>query len=155
MCAPIAVAMGLMASAGAVQAYGQRQQGKVAQKIAKYNAAIARNRAADALKRGGIEAAEHRGRINALVGRQRAAIGASGAVVDMGATADLVRDTTVMGELEALTIKNNAMREAWGFETMATQSLFEGKAAKQAGTLGAVGTLLSTGGQVASMKAGR
>jgi hypothetical protein len=70
----------------------------------------------DALTRG--QQAEHQSRndTRALIGAQRAALGASGVDISTGSAVDVQADAAGIGELEALTIRNNARREAYGYE---------------------------------------
>jgi hypothetical protein len=144
MCLPAlaVVAVVMTVAAAAASAYAQKQAGEMQADIAKRNADIRRKQANDAQLRGQQAETAHRQEINSLVGRQRSAVGASGAVVDTGATAALIEDTEAIGELEALTIRNNAMREAWGHEVASTSILYEGEAALASSRLSAGATLL-------------
>ena len=86
---------------------------------ARINAAYAEASAEDALLRGDKEAQDYRSKINQFVGTQRASIAANNIEVGSGTAAQLQDDTLRQGEIDLLTIKNNAYREAWGFETQA------------------------------------
>ncbi len=77
--------------------------------------------------------------------------------MDEGSAFDIQRDIEELGELDELTIRTNAEREALGFEKEAAefqgeQSLQSSRArhARQAGTISAGATLLSGAGSVAS-----
>lgn len=59
------------------------------------------------------EAALHREKVRALLGQQRAAAGASGAVVDQGTFLDLGLDTVHSGKLDELAILHEGDKEAW------------------------------------------
>ena len=67
---------------------------------------------------------------------------------------DTLVDTATMGELDALTIRRNAAREAYDYETQgvnyrsdATLSRMNASAAKTGGYLGAAGTILGGGAE--------
>ncbi len=143
-------------------AVGQLQAGDAAAKAANYNAAVARNnqiiaeqQAQDALKRGQIAEDEQRRKTAQIRGAQRASLAASGVALDQGAPLDILGDTAAFGELDALTIRNNADREAYGYRVQgmnfaAEAGLADARAgaARQAGMIGAAGTLLSGAGTV-------
>ena len=144
--------VGLMIAATAVTGYTTYQSGQIQKKTAKYNAHIARQMAEDAKRRGEQKEYIHRQRVAALVGRQRALIGSSGVAVDEGSTMDIVADTYAMGELDALTIRNNAMREAWGQEALAVGFGFEEELGQMQATWGTGATVLGGASKVVVMR---
>jgi hypothetical protein len=162
MCDMISMAIAGVAST-ALSAYGQIQAGQQAQAAADYNAAVARNnqiiadrQAEDAVKRGQVAEEEQRRRTRAIAGTQRAALAASGVQLDQGSPADILADTAQFGELDALTIRNNAEREAYGYRVQgmnfgAEAGLQQGRAssAMTGAYLGAGSTLLSGATSVA------
>lgn len=122
MCNPVIAAVGLAVIGTAVQAAGQIQQQKASAKAAKYqqgvlanNALQAEYQAQDAIERGKELERQQRIKTEQFKGRQRAALAASGQEVGTGSALDLTADTALIGEQEALTIRNNAEREALGF----------------------------------------
>ena len=164
MCEPVTIGLAVVAVVGAaVTAYGQVQQGKAQQKAANYSSAVARNNqiiadraAADAIERGKVEASLQQRATAALQARQRVAFAANGVVVDQGSASDIVGDTAELGKFEELRIRNNAAREALGFQTQgmnfgaeAGLQTYQGAAAAQAGRTAAAGTLISSVGSVA------
>ena len=84
------------------------------------------------------------------MGTTRASLGASGAVVDTGATASLLEDTAAIAELDTLQIRNNAAREAYGQELLSQGFGFESRVSSFAGSVGAGSTLLTGAAQVAT-----
>ena len=159
MCDPVSASI-LMVASGATQAIGQYKAGK-AQKaasnyqsqVAENNRIYAENQAADSIKRGRKEETRHRMQIAQLKGAQIAAMAKNGVVVDAEDTSalDILGDTTEFGELDALTIRSNAEREAFGHKVQASNfaadsvlNRAQGKAAFQAGVTGAIGTLIGT-----------
>jgi hypothetical protein len=68
-------------------------------------------------------------------------------------------DTAQLGELDALTIRSNAEREAYGYTTQSSNltaqsglTRMAGRNAQTAGYVSAAGTLLSTAGTVGDRK---
>jgi hypothetical protein len=147
MCDPITAIAVTTAVAGGIQAYGQYQAGKDQQRIENMNARLLDEQALDAQRRGDIEEQEHRNKVRAMLGAQRAAFGANNVVSNSGSPLALQLDTTRFGELDALTIRNNAAREAYGYRSEAKIGRARGKAAKKSGTMGALGTVLGSGAQ--------
>lgn len=141
------------AGAGAL---GAAQQGNAAAGAAQYQAAVARNnqrvaewQARDAEDRGRVAEQNQRFKTSGVIGAQRAAAGASGVEVNTGSAADLTADTAALGELDALTIRSNAGREAWGHRVNADNYAanaemldVQAKEAKRAGTFGAITSIL-------------
>jgi hypothetical protein len=136
--------------------------------LAEYNAAVAEIQAKDAQTRGKIEADRFRARTRVFIGEQRAGIAATNVDVGFGSAVDVQADTAFLGELDALTIRTNAAREAWGFRVEATDlrkraqiARLEGDAAAEAGGIrrsasrwGAAGTILSTGASLLESRYG-
>jgi len=56
-----------------------------------------------------------------LGARQRLALSNSGIDAEVGTAADVQASNEVLTELDAMTLKNNAAREAWGFKTRKKQ----------------------------------
>ena len=84
--------------------------------IAESNAELSANAATDAVRRGANEAADIRDRVRRINATGRAVQGSSGLLLDTGNFADVLDQNTVFGELNALTVQNNADREAFGFK---------------------------------------
>lgn len=151
-------------ASGAVGAVGAIQQGRAAKAQADYQARVAENnrilaeRAAKQAEEAG-ELASHQARQRArqLIGRQRAIIAAGGGDVGVGSALDITSDTAAFGELDALTIKTNAARDAANyraqganFQADADLARARGSTALTSSYFNAGGTILSTAGNVAS-----
>lgn len=177
MAAFTALAIGLAIASTATSVYGQVKAGKAEKKageaeqraaesqadLSEYNAAVADVQAKDALDRGEIEANTFRQRTRGLVGEQRAGIAAGNIDVGFGSAVDVQADTVFTGELDALTIKTNAQREAWGYRVEGTDqrnraeiqrkeganALEAGKQRQTARNWGAAGTVFSAGAGLA------
>lgn len=119
------------------------------------NARLAEGAARDTLARGEREYGASRMRTAALKGSQRAALADSGFDVGYGTAAQILTGTDLIGEVDADTIKANAIREAWGHRLDASNlrgsSRVNRSAAKSINPgANAAATLLTAGGQVAS-----
>lgn len=146
-----------------VSIYGQMQAGQAAQAQANYKAAVDRNNAIlasraadDARAQGEVTAAKQAQAGAQLVGRQRATLASNGVVVDTGSAADLTTETAGRNKLDELTIRNNAERQALGFEaqgmnysSQASADLLAGTSAESAAGFGAIGSALKGAGSVA------
>ncbi len=142
----------------ALQLYGQHQAGQTAQKQAAYqkkvaenNAQVAEWQARDALERGEQAETEQRRKTRQLMGNQRSAMATNGFDVNEGVNVDLLGDTQMMGTLDALTIRQNAQREAYGHQANASNLLaqaemegYQGKVARQEARINMGTTLLSS-----------
>lgn len=98
--------------AGAVLAQGQYNK-----RLDDFNAHLADLQAQDAIARGAQAETIQRQRTGQIVGAQRASFAAQGIDANTGSATDVQSDTARIGELDALTIRNNAAREAWGYQT--------------------------------------
>lgn len=169
-------AISTMAVSSGVNAYTQSQneraQGDYASAMYKLNARMAEFQAADALSRGETDAAAtlkkgYKG--SAIIrrsgkqtaGAQKVALAAQGIDINTGSAKETLADTEAMSEidqieiqrsaeLDALTIKNNAVREAWGFKTQASNYASEGDYAIMAAKNKARSTLINGGLQALS-----
>ena len=163
MCTLAAAAIGASIIGTGVSAYGQMQQGKAAAGQANYQAAVDRNnkiiadrQAEDAIKRGQNEEEEQRRKVAQVKGSQRTAFAARGIDLGSDVVIDTLSDTAMLGELDALTIRNNAAREAYGYrvqgmnyEASAQNNALAAKNAKSAGKTAMFSTLLSGASSVA------
>lgn len=108
-------------------------QGRYAADIYGLNASVAEQQAADAIARGQEAETRSRQSTRQLAGHQRAALAANGVDVGVGSSVDIQADTAALGELDALTIRNNARREAWGFQMEAQNDRMQGQLARMGG----------------------
>lgn len=143
-------AIGLMLGAGGmgISAIGQYKSGQ-AQKaagkaaadvsesqaqVADYNAHVADLQSQDAIERGGDAENRFRMQIRGAIGAQRAGIAAGNIDVGFGSAVDVQADAASLGELDALQLRTNAAREAWGYQVQAfdyrQQAMIDRKAGK-------------------------
>ncbi len=156
-----------VAGAG-VAAYGAMQQGRAASDAAKYQSKVAKNNAKvsammaqDALDRGSIEEDRQRKKTGLIIGAQRAAMAGQGTELGFGSPLDITGDAAAAGELDALTIRQNASREAWAFKNQQAQFMSDASASryasgqsKTAARIGAGANLLAGASQVGNQWAG-
>lgn len=128
-----AISLALAAGGTAVSAVGQYKAGQQQKKagkaaadvsesqaqLADYNAGVAGLQATDALERGDQAEARFRTQIRGAIGAQRTGFAAGNVDVGFGSAVDVQADAAFLGELDALTIKTNAAREAWGYQVQA------------------------------------
>lgn len=145
----------LLGAAGQMQqASATAAAAKYNQQVANMNAELSDRRAKDALERGALEEQRKRAEVAQIKGRQQAAMAANGVDLTFGSPLDTLVDTAVLGELDALTIRTNANREAYDFKVQAVNQRAGGtlegmkaKSAIQGGWLGAAGTVLGGAGK--------
>lgn len=181
MAAFTALAIATLVSAG-VSAYQQHKAGQAQKKageseqasaesqaqLSEYNAAVADVQAADAEVRGEIDANRFRARTRGIIGEQRAGFAAGNIDVGFGSAVDVQADAAFLGELDALTVRTNAAREAWGMrvegEDLRKQAEIQRKEGANAAAAGseratqanwaAGGTLLNAGTSLVLAKYG-
>jgi hypothetical protein len=84
------------------------------------NATLADASQASALQQGAQQEGRIRMKGSATENSQQADYGASGVDVHSGSAADVGASTEAVSELDAQIAKNNAARQAWGFQVQAT-----------------------------------
>lgn len=146
-----------------LQMYGQNQAAKAQAGQYNYQAAVDRNnkiiadrQAEDAIKRGEQDEEEHRRKVASIKSDQRVGFASRGVDLGSDVVIDTLSDTAMLGELDALTIRSNAAREAYGYrvqgmnyEASAGNNALAAKNAKSAGKTAMFGTLLSGASTVA------
>lgn len=115
------IGSGLAKGVGAYnQAVGQREMYSRQSQAYDYDAAIAREQASIAIQNGQAEEERSRLQTAGVMGRQRAAMGAAGTDLGYGSNNDVLSTTKLLGERDAITIHDNALRTAWGYNVEAT-----------------------------------
>ena len=125
----------LLVAGTAMSAIGQIQQGRAAQQASNYNAAVARNNAI-----GSRQAAAENEKRERRLGLKR-----MGAMRARGASMDLLEDSAMEEELSALSIRHHGELQALGLEASANLEEARGRAAMQAGRVGAATSVLLGG----------
>jgi len=149
---PIAISL----AGGMMGAQNARQQGAFQAAMAEQNATYKEAAAQDAEKRGAVEADRYRRQVGQLIGTQRSGFAANGIDVNSGTAAEIQDDTAAFGEFDALTIANNAAREAWGYRVGAQNDLMNGRMAQSNAKSAATGSILGgVGSAFGSFAGGR
>jgi len=165
-----------------ISAYGQWKAGQAAKQAGEHaqeasnsqadltdtNADLSTAQATDAVQRGAEEESRYRTQVRGAIGTERAGIAAGNIDVSYGSAVDVQADAAYLGELDALTIRTNAAREAWGFNVQSADlharaaiQRKEGQNAAEAGVqnqqaarLAMAGTLIGGTGSLLQMKYG-
>ena len=126
------------------QSQGQEDQGAYASDRLERNASFADQQAQDAIDRGEKDAKAHDRKVKLLIGSQRAKMGAQGADLSSGSALEVQLDTAGLGAEDILQIKNNAFREAWGYNEQAADYRDQAKLTRS-GTKNAARNTILTG----------
>lgn len=145
--------LGLSAAGSAQQTAAANAQADAQSQIAANNAKIAENEKRYALATAEKNAQEQRRKTAQVIGAQRAAMGASGAVVDQGSFMDVTLDTVERGELDAQALLDEGDRAAWRAgnqaDTYSAQSQIYSQS-KTSPLASVTGSLLQGAGQIGS-----
>ena len=136
--------MALTAAAGVQAAKAQSAAAEFQEDQAKENARLAELQARNAELAGLVEEDRQRQLTRKFLASQRTAIAANNLDMSTGTPLDILGDTAALGEQDALMIRANAAREAWGLRTQAVDFRNSGSMARAAGRNAARGTYLTT-----------
>lgn len=142
MCWMAAIPIAISLAGGVMGAQNAKQQGAYQAAIGAQNAGYKEMAAQDAEKRGAVQADQYRRQVGQMIGSQRAGFAGNGIDVNSGTAAEIQDDTAAFGEFDALTIANNAAREAWGYRVGAQNDLLNGKVALSNAKSAATGSIL-------------
>lgn len=123
------------------QAQAQRDAMNYEAQVARNNATLAQYQAKDAIEAGQREEQNRRLKTAAMFGDQRASLAANGIDLGEGIATDLLTSTKYMGEVDALTIRDNAAKRAWGYRVGAQD--YMDKAAMKEATAGGINPLMA------------
>lgn len=133
----------------------QKQNLKFSAAMAEINARVAELGAQSALLQGQSEVAKLTMQAGQLKSRQKVAMAANGIDLGVGNAAEVQASTDLMKEIDANTLKANAMRNAWGYRNQALN--YKNKALMDNATASGINPLMSgatsllgDAGQVAS-----
>lgn len=107
-------ALSYMGSRQAAQ--GARRQGNYEAQLLESQAGYADQQAKDAINIGTENESRHLAAVRQLIGSQRAGFAGQGVDVSNGSALDAQLDSAAMGAIDSTTIRNNARRQAWGFQ---------------------------------------
>lgn len=139
----------LTAAGGYQQAQAQKAEARYDAAVAQNNAKVADNQANTELQIGNIEEEQQRRKVRQMLGAQRVALAANNVELSSGSALDLQTETAGFGEEDALTIRANAARRAWGYQVDAGNSRAAAEGAKARGNNQATATYLGTATKLA------
>jgi len=146
MAAVSSFALAAIAVGTAVTAYGQYQAGQAQERALNYQAAVQERNAQIAKQNAEYDAQRQESRLRRAIGSQRAAVLASGIQME-GTALELQQDTVQQAEMDRLAILYGGETNYQNARSEAELSRMQGKAAGQAGTTAAFGTVLGGFGQ--------
>jgi hypothetical protein len=135
----------LLIASTAMQAIGAIQQGNAAKDAANYNAGMLDQNATVERQQAGAREDALRRRSAMVLGSQRAAFGQSGGGMG-GSAADVMQQSAMNAELDALTTRYEGDLRARGMQAQATGERFAGEQAQRQGYFNAVGSILGGAG---------
>lgn len=152
--AQIAVIAGIAALQGTLAYKQAQQQSKAIKSQAKYqeqmaniNSRMADIQSLEAIKRGETNAQDIKTQGRRVIGAQRAALAAQGINVDDGTALDIQLDTAQQVARDAVTVRNNAWREAWGYKVEAINQTASGQFVSASAKFRSSDTLMTGGMQ--------
>ncbi len=145
-----AIAIAATVVSAGVGTYSAVASAQAQKDTAKFNEDVARNQAISEQQKAAFEAQQVRRRNMLRLGEQRAAYAKSGVTIEGGN--DVIYDSALQGELEALSSLYGGNTAAQYYQTKAKLIGMEGKNAARAGYLSAGSTLLGGAAKTAELK---
>jgi len=134
--------MALSIGGGLISGAASRQAAYANAATMESNAVLAEAAKTDALARGGQAAGQVRTRGTQTEASQTADYSASGVSVKSGSAVDVGSSTEAVSELDAELAKNNARREAFGYESQASNFRRQAAYTRQEGDMAEVTSIL-------------
>ncbi len=153
MCEPASwiaiVGLVLGAAAGVQQSNAQKAAGQAQEEQSRENAKAATTQARNTELSAQVDEDRRRFLTRQQLATQRSVLAANNLDMSSGTALEILGDTAAIGEQDALTIRANAAREAWGLRAQANDYLNQGRVARVSGNNAARGTLLTTAASTA------
>jgi hypothetical protein len=128
-----------------MQSQALRAQGDYEMSVARMNQRLSEFNAQDAINRGAEAEGAQKRKTELLKGRQKTLLAAQGIDINSGSAAAILNETETMGQMDQLTIRNNAWREAFGFKIQGQNYGMQGQMAGAAANNMARNTLITGG----------
>ena len=154
MCWMALIPVAISLAGSMMQAKGQTENADFQSGMMKQNAAFKYQTANETVLAGDTSADWQRVKAGQAIGTQRSVQAANGIDVNSGSSALIQDDTAMLGELDALTIQNNAAREAYGLRVQADQDRSNAKQTVKNGKTAAMGSILGGAGKAFGSFAG-
>jgi len=143
----ISIASAGIGAVGAMQqADAQRQSAEFNAKVAENNAKVAQQKAISASQAGEQQAAIKEQETRSKVGAMLAAQGASGVDVNTGSAAKVRVGESQLGHMDAMTIRSNAAKTAYGYQTEETNFQNQASVDKATASNAPIAGAISAGG---------
>ncbi len=142
-----ALGLGMQGIGGVTGAVGAYDSTSAKQGMLSMDATIAGYQSSQALNSGAMQEENQELKTGALFGQQRANLAANGVQLGSGSALDVLSSTKYMGDLEANTIHNNALRSAWGYQQQASIDKYAASSLNP--TAAGLTSLLGSAGSVA------
>ena len=126
------------------QSNAQKAAGQAQEEQSRENAKAANNQARNTELSAQVDEDRRRQMTRQQLATQRSVLAANNLDMSTGTAVEILGDTAAIGEQDALTIRANAAREAWGLRSQANDYLNQGRVARVSGNNAARGTLLTT-----------
>jgi len=140
---------GLTEGATLLSGVSRYEAGATRSRLFDANAAIADRQAQSEAQAGAYNEELVRMKGAAIEGQQVAQIGA-GNLQQRGTPAQVVASSRMINEMDAIQVRNNALRRAWGFEVQGASDRVQAGMSRAAGFFGGVGTVI--GGSAEAVK---
>lgn len=137
-------------ASSAESAKGAKEQAAAQSAAAGYNAQIAAQNSQLAGAEGEAKVAQSQATTRARIGATLASQGASGIDVNTGSNVNVRESEAKLGTLDALTIRSNAAREAYGYAAQNQLDVSEAKNSQTAGDINATASVLGGVGSAGS-----
>lgn len=125
-----------------LQGIGEQNVYNYQAQVARINSAIYKKQEATTLIEGQNEESAARLKTGLTVGAMKAAQGANNIAVDSGSATDVRASAEAMGEVDALTIRYNAARRAYGYGMESRNQQWQSELDKYAGKMSLYGGIM-------------
>lgn len=143
MCSLTFAVAAISAVSTIAQGYAAKQKGEYDNSVAQYNARVQENQATMTANKGVQAENAQRQRTAQLIAQQRAQIGANNISLNSGSASNLIQDTSMLGEMDALRIKSNYAQQVDSMNQQAMLTRNQGAAALSAGDTAFSNSILS------------
>jgi hypothetical protein len=152
MAAPAVVALYAALASSAVAAVSAVSQGDTARKVANTNADNARSQATEVSRQATQQIEGQRAKARSVIGQQLASTSESGTGLS-GSNLDSLNQSLVNNEMDSMSIRYGADRNASGLNSQASIDQFQGREQQTGSYLSAAGSLLNGASRGASYTA--
>lgn len=142
------VAAGAQGIGSLVEGFAGGRAADFQAQIARNNAEISRMNARQATEAGNAAATQSMLRTRAIVGQTKAAQAASGIDVNSGSAVDVQASERMLGMMDALTIRSNAARAAYGYQAEAGNQLARAESLRRTGKMRRIGGFMDASGTI-------